>query len=722
MKKLLAIIFFALFIVTTGNAQILSNGTGGGEWNNGLTWEGGVVPNSTQDVTIQLSDEVTIATEQSCDALTITSGATLTMQTGANLSTGYTLLLQGILNISVGVLNVGNSKTEYLEANGGTLNFSGGTINVAGRYKQLNGSNAYLSGSALMNISTAGVQTSSIKSFSVTTSGEFFVDHSSTVQIILKYGNSSSAVEIYYSPTTSNFNGGAIIVENASNLSDIYIDSDMPIYKIESKVGTGNTLHFNPDCNFSLTDLTITSGQVQIDVGANIDITGNATLGDANALLVKSNSTGNGSFIASGTVTGTVSVERYFAAYTNSADGWHLIGSPVDNMTISGSDFDPAGTNNDLYAWDEDDYIWRNFKGSNFPGTTFTNGLGYMVAYEGEVTNTFSGSLNTSDVTFTNLSQTPAQGDGWHLLGNPYSSALKWNDGNWTLTDVGGVAKVYNESTGNYDDINTNGIIPSTNGFFVQVSSSTNTILIPSASRVHNATNNYKNSDSTEMNETLRLMVNNDANNFSDITSVGFRDDAETTFDWAFDSHKMFGQSIAPQLWTVIEGEELSTNKLPLVYESLVVPLYFKAGVNSVYHILAEGIESFYLNSDIYLEDKLTGSMIDLRDQPMYTFEGFTGDDNYRFDLHFFGVTNTHDEADIKKATIYSADKDVFVRTYSNGKHYKIELFDITGRRVLFDSFVSTGLTSFRTDVEPGMYFVLLRSGNSVITKKLYLR
>lgn len=704
------------------------------DWSDETTWDKGSVPGSADDVVIADGHVVTIASIQTITKLTIngtneSSYGTLIITTGANLTTTASdVVVYGKLYITGGEFNEGNGAGDKLTINGSGLgssclfSISGGIVNIS-RYIILSNSSSFeMSGGTINVNSYGGTSNTDIFNFP---SGTSFTMSSGIINIL--NGNFGSGVALKFNPSTSNISGGTINFTNVKEYNTTTMISTNNLPNIVCDVGASMVLIIqnmpSSTDGFICNDYTVTSGITQIYPCDGITVSGALSNNvGTGGLVVQSTSEGNGSLIAEGTVSGDIIVERYFAAYTNSADGWHLIGSPVDNMTISGSDFDPAGTNNDLYAWDEDDYIWRNFKGSNFPGTTFTNGLGYMVAYEGEVTNTFSGSLNTSDVTFTNLSKTPAQGDGWHLLGNPYSSALKWNDGNWTLTDVGGVAKVYNETTGNYNDINTNGIIPSTNGFFVQVSSSTNTILIPSASRVHNATNNYKNSDSTEMNETLRLMVNNDANNFSDITSVGFRDDAETTFDWAFDSHKMFGQSIAPQLWTVIEGEELSTNKLPLVYESLVVPLYFKAGVNSVYHIIAEGIESFYLNSDIYLEDKLTGSMIDLRDQPMYTFEGNTSDDNYRFDLHFFGVTNTHDEADIKKATIYSADKNVFVRTYSNGKHYQIELFDITGRRVLFDSFVSTGLTSFRTDVEPGMYFVLLRSGNSVITKKLFLR
>ena len=471
-------------------------------------------------------------------------------------------------------------------------------------------------------------------------------------------------------------------------------------------------------------DLTLNaSTTLSISVSKNLSVLNDLSIDAAATFNVLSGPTGNGSIIVDGTVSGTATVKRYFDQYTGNTDGWHLISSPVNNMTIASSDFDPTGTNNDLYAWDEDDYLWRNYNGSNFPGTTMQNGLGYMVAYENNVTNNFTGTLNNTDVTFTNLSKTPdPMGNGWHLLGNPFASAVYWNDGNWALTNVGGVAKVYDEAGGSYSDISANGIIPSTNGFFVQVSNASNSITIPSDSRVHSSTsNNYKSGNSSNLDETLTLLVNNDANGFYDRTTISFRDDAESTFDWAFDSHKMFGQSTAPQIWTLIEGEEFSTNNLPHVYESLALPMNFKAGVNSTFHILAEGIESFYLDSDIYLEDLKTGNMINLRDQSMYTFTGNPTDNNARFMLHFFGVTNVY-EIEGDNNIIYSYSNKVFIKSDNLNAESQIEIFDSMGRKVLSKQFTANGLNSFTINKTEGIYIVRLQIGNSIRVKKIILK
>ena len=226
-------------------AQISSNSTGGGSWNIGSSWTGGIVPTSSDDVVIQASDIITLSSTQNCDDLTINSSGTLTLQTNSLLTLTRHLTINGTLTVEDGTLNAGDAKSDKLDISAGTLNFSGGIINVAGRYSQTSGANAYLSGSAILNISTAGNQTGTAKSFSVTTSGTFSVSNGSTAQVVLKYGNTGSTIEMYYSPGTSSFDGGSIVIENTSSLSDIYIDSDKAIYNIEIKSRIRKCLPFS---------------------------------------------------------------------------------------------------------------------------------------------------------------------------------------------------------------------------------------------------------------------------------------------------------------------------------------------------------------------------------------------------------------------------------------------------------------------------------------------
>ena len=54
--KILIVLF--IFAMTVHPQTIFSNGTGGGQWNVGSTWLGGVVPNANSDVIIASGDSV----------------------------------------------------------------------------------------------------------------------------------------------------------------------------------------------------------------------------------------------------------------------------------------------------------------------------------------------------------------------------------------------------------------------------------------------------------------------------------------------------------------------------------------------------------------------------------------------------------------------------------------------------------------------------------------
>jgi len=70
----------------------------------------------------------------------------------------------------------------------------------------------------------------------------------------------------------------------------VNIDSDMPIHNLISNVGTGNTLHFCSGCNFTLNDLTLMSGNLQLDQGASVNVTG--TMMSNNDFVIEPEKTG----------------------------------------------------------------------------------------------------------------------------------------------------------------------------------------------------------------------------------------------------------------------------------------------------------------------------------------------------------------------------------------------------------------------------------------------
>ena len=438
---------------------------------------------------------------------------------------------------------------------------------------------------------------------------------------------------------------------------------------------------------------------------------------------------GNGSLIVKGNISGKGQFYRYFSAYNSGQndDGWHLISSPFA-MSISGSQFEP-GTNDDLYQWDESTNTWQNYKQGHF--SSFTAGRGYLCAFGTSDTRTFKGNFNNSDVTWNNLSYTTSQGNGWHLLGNPFQSAIVWNSytGDWNLTNVATTAKKWVETAKQYLDVSTDAsvndsIIPATNGFFVQVTSSTNSLTIPKSARTHNSQyGNFKNKKRSIL-PYLKLTVTNDANETYDINRVGFRENATENFDPQYDSHKLFGGASAPQLWTVTNDEIYSLNSLPFPTGPYQVQLNFHAGVNTTYHLTAEGLESFDGGYEIFLEDLKTGEIIDLNQQPNYDFDANTDDAYERFVLHFNDITSVNET--IKKsqeALIYSYNGKVYI-SFSNVPEdsFDVEVFNTKGQQVYSERFEPGTVNSFRLKQKTGLYIVRVKTKNGLTVNKIIIR
>lgn len=712
------ILIISMGYCTAANAQISSAGSGA--WNNADTWELGVVPTSSDNVEILNSHIVTVSTTQNCEDLTINTGGTLNIQTGSVLSSGHTVLIEGTLTMTDGILNSGNTVSKYFTVNGGTLNFSGGIINIAGRYKQNNGGDAYLSGSAIMNISTVGEQTTGINSFSVTTSGEFSVTSGSSVQIVLKHGNTGSTIDVYYSPTTSNFDGGSFIIENTSGISDIYMDSDMPINNIESKVGEGNVFHYESGCNFTMNNLTITSGKVQVDAGAEVSINGTASLGGDEKFTIESvSATSTASVIFNTAPANTITVQRYFTA-----SEWHLFGVPVSGITA-----------NDLYLNDSPNVWMTSFDEPSNTWNYITDlayelnqNIGYLYWIDGAADKTinFTGNITASDQT-ASLTISHSK---WNALGNPFTSALDWDEGIWGSITTGtvyvwdedynitGDYRTWNGSKGDLDG----GIIPLGQGFFVEATSAGD-FAIPEAARVHDNQEFYKSETKNDSSLYVRLQL--DGDNCGSTVFIGFPENGTNTFDYRGDATKRFFTSPSAQIVAVENGIELSTNaNAPLTDEGKTVAIKMVKMMDCNYKLTISDLDQLP-NTAIILEDLKTGITQDFNKNPVYGFSAAVYDDSQRFLLHFMpspqGVN--YEVVPDLIIDIYSYGKDIYIRLAEEEVNQRCQVFvyDLMGREVEAQNIQGEALVKIPVNLTNKYVIVKVVNGSSAKTVMVFI-
>ena len=459
------------------------------------------------------------------------------------------------------------------------------------------------------------------------------------------------------------------------------------------------------------------SGTVSIPAGATNypTVTSSAT---CNNIIIESGASLIGSEWL--TVNRTSTMQRAIDSYTLATNGWHLLASPVDNFTIAGSDFEPGTLTpnlDDFYAWSESGWEWLNYKVGGNNITNFVNGTGYLVSYETTATKDFSGTFNNADVTHPDLSLTSGKGEGWHLLGNPFQSALQWtNHADWEKSNIGAGAKIMN-SGGSYTDLTVGGtdIIPANQGFFIEVTEhADNKITIPKSQRVHNTTSFYKN----EISNLLTLRASD--GDFFQETWIQFIEGSTEGYDNNYDVRFLSSMFDAPQLYSIVGEDNLSTNRIPEPDNENIISLGFKSQTETNISIQATGVESFAEYIKILLEDLQENTFVDLRKNSVYSFESKPEYNTERFRVHFKSTTGINDnEKNI--FNIFSFNSNIYItNTIFAGAN--VVVYNIMGQEIENMKLNGDEFNSFHLDVQQGYYIVKVISDQFISTEKVYLK
>ena len=478
------------------------------------------------------------------------------------------------------------------------------------------------------------------------------------------------------------------------------------------------TNQVNVDASQTVRDIQIkTGGLLTVNAGKALTISNSLNnLLDASKMVIQSNATETGSLITNGTVSGNVTVERYVGGYSGNSAAWHLLSSPVVDQAITA--FDGVGGSDDFYYWDEDQNLWINrttlggFLNGDFE-TTFTEGKGYLVAYSGNTGKGFSGVLNNSDITWTDLS---ADHGRWHLLGNPFASAIDYNAGNLAITDFS-TPQIFDNGT--YRPISTVGnIIPAMQGFFVQAVDNTNSITLLKSARVHNFAHNWYKSD-LQIPNSIYFKLANSESILRDFLLIGFNENATNGYDIDFDSHKLLGLPEVPQFYAMDSNNEpYSLNIIPTSSTTKEIPIHLRLPSSGDFIISVE-YNTIEFDTEIYLEDLLEGNMIDLSTTTSYTFSGEEGINENRFKLHF-GATGIDNAPIAAKWLVYASGQQLFV-SGENGQT-EVSVYNTQGQQVMLKKIEIQGEVRLPLNLSTGVYLVTINNGRNVETTKIIIK
>ena len=516
--------------------------------------------------------------------------------------------------------------------------------------------------------------------------------------------------------TTSNWDNGAL----PTGVQNVVINS-WAANKPQVTLDPGS----EAVCN----NLTINTG-ASLTVNAGKALTVNGTLTNNVAgytgLVVKS----GGSLIQS-SASVSATAERAVSGWSDDAHGWHFLSAPVAAQAIDPAFTDGTPANYDFYCWWEATNKWVNLKNTTTPptwstanvlgvtsgGGNFIPGKGYLVAYAiaAEGTKQFTGALNVADVPVTNLAISAGANNSWHLLGNPFPSALTWATG-WSLNNIVSTAKIWNETGAAYTDIASGGIIPALNGFMVQVSpgfGGSNSLTIPLAARVHNTQAWYKNSEDPF----IMLVANDPVGQTAQESVIRFIPEATTGFDPDFDSHFLSG--FAPLFYSRAGEDNLSTNTLPAVGGTVQIPFDFIKNNGTSFSIEAKTISGIF--GPVILNDLKTGASQDLSVNPVYAFTSASGDNVGRFLLSFSHVgigENGKDNAFL----VYASDDQLFVVDKTGKNQGNVFVYNLMGQMIASAKLNGSDRCKLSLNVPTGYYLVKIISPETTQTTKIFIQ
>ncbi len=379
-----------------------------------------------------------------------------------------------------------------------------------------------------------------------------------------------------------------------------------------------------------------------------------------------------------------------------------LISTPVAGQSTDDffAPFDES--NYSLYAWDESSGSWQQAESST--GSHFVPGQGYLISCDNTFLASFNGEANVADILHQNLSITPGQGDGWHLLGNPFTSGLMWDADLWGLSEISHTAKLWQD--GGYVDLySPEGFIPATKGFFVQVTGQDNMMTISAAARVH-ATEEQ--APPAEQRIVLQAKGLQSADRQQSV--IRFVPEAAYGFDHRFDSRFLPGHG--PVFHALKGNEALSTIALPGSADDVRISYHFdKTQTDDVFEIRLQESDA---NVPVYLLDRKTGHIFLMTETNAYVFPGGGySDDLPRFELHLsasYFPTQLQEEPAAKTMHAWYHGG----RIYFNAPEYPIHLtlYDIQGRLVMEDAISGPHSEGIPAPRQPGLY-ILRMSGPS---------
>lgn len=455
----------------------------------------------------------------------------------------------------------------------------------------------------------------------------------------------------------------------------------------------------------------IQSGAVlNIEVNHSLNLSGQLTIAGAEGLTLQASSSGAASLLDNGTIlyrdSGTASIETYL-----NGSLYHYIGSPVDT---------PAKFTDmvDLYSYRETDLTWLHHSGF----TNFTNGQGYAIRYAGTITKTFTGELNTGNVSVP-ITRTTNGGNVfqyYNIVSNPYPSAIDVDafvDANSALAEItvhfwnGVDYATFNTSLGagtsGTSSTTPDGNIAPGQSFMVEAKTA-GSVTFTNAMRNVDGDIFYR----KEAPSMFRVMLS--GNDRKSDVLIAEHTNATNGVD-EFDS-KLLKQDDVLAMYAEVDGTPYAIQTFNALSEDLVVDLTVEASQTGTYDfdIVRDDLDA---NKEVYLEDTKTGEIILMDGFHQYSCVIEEGVHHSRFRILFKKKTASTENVVEEMIVNFNGDQLQLIGNENNVT--SIDVYGLDGS--LIYSTTNATQTIDASSWSKGMYMVKLNTTSGTSSHKCLL-
>lgn len=591
----------------------------------------------------------------------------------------------------------------------------------------------------------------------------------------LKHMNHDDAVELYiddklifsrdgWDNTTYLINGGDLYPLNSESRVEIRLREDGGdanlginftktdiVYNGTGTIPNGSSLVISANTELK-SDITVCSCTVNPNITLTVpkDVTltvdENVNVGTGGKLLILDGgsflqtSTSKNMFTGSNTafeIQRITEIRRFDLTY------WS---SPVDNPDFKMSTLSPETLFDKFFYWTSD-FKWAT---DLYGKKTMEPGKGYSIRgpqsfdtqNPSNFTGKFYGKPNNGNILI------PITPDKYHFVGNPYPSAI---DARKFIRDNGEVGPLYfwthvsppkkengsNTYTYSSPDYAVLTLLGSTKattggeepsgyigvgqGFFIKPRVTSVTFTNEQRVKAQN-TQFYKTTAKETEVEVNRLWLNlsNTEDAFKQLL-VGYAEGASNSYDHNYDATTMAGNSFI-DFYTINEAKKLTVQARALPFDNTdTVPLGYKTTVSSELTISIDHADGFFNKQAVYLEDKTTGTITDLR-ASNYTFKTAAGTFTERFVLRYTNKTlGTDDFENVENGVLVSIKSKVINAVSGTENIKEVQIYTIGGQLLYNKSKIDAKeleITNLHSSNQVLLVKVILENGH-VVTKKI---